>query len=47
MRRQSPIIKILSAAILVVALIFFLFPVVWMVLTSFKTNSEFFSYLLN
>ncbi len=43
MRRQSPIIKAISALILIVALVFFLFPVVWMILTSFKTNAEFFS----
>jgi len=44
MRRLSPGAKILTVVILLIALIFFLFPVVWMVLTSFKTNAEFFSY---
>ncbi|HEX9075758.1 MAG TPA: carbohydrate ABC transporter permease [Anaerolineae bacterium] len=43
MRRRSPIVKIASAVILLIALVFFLFPVVWMVLTSFKTNAEYFS----
>jgi len=43
MRRRSPVQKIIAAAILAVALFFFLFPVFWMVMTSFKTNDEFFS----
>src|SRR5512142_162247 len=43
MRRQSPIVKVASFLVLIIALVFFLFPVVWMVLTSFKTNAEFFS----
>jgi multiple sugar transport system permease protein len=43
MRRQSPVIRILIVIILVVALLFFLFPVVWMILTSFKSNAEFFA----
>lgn len=43
MRRRSPLLKLLSALVLILALIFFLFPVAWMVLTSFKTNAEFFS----
>ncbi len=43
MRRRSPFVKVVSAVVLIVALIFFMFPVVWMVLTSFKTNAEFFS----
>jgi multiple sugar transport system permease protein len=30
--------------VLLIALIFFLFPVVWMLLTSFKSQSEYFSY---
>lgn len=43
MRRQSAWSKLLSAIILIIALTFFLFPVVWMFLTSFKTNQEFFA----
>jgi multiple sugar transport system permease protein len=43
MRRRSPLKKGIAALILIVALIFFLFPVVWMILTSFKSNAEFFS----
>lgn len=43
MRKQSPLQRVVVAVILVVALVFFLFPVVWMILTSFKTNAEFFS----
>jgi multiple sugar transport system permease protein len=34
----------LTSLILSAALIFFLFPVVWMVMTSFKSNPEFFAY---
>ncbi|MCS7259509.1 MAG: carbohydrate ABC transporter permease [Anaerolineae bacterium] len=44
MRRMSPLQKLVSAVILVIALILFLFPVVWMFLTSFKTEAEYFSY---
>jgi multiple sugar transport system permease protein len=36
--------KVLTVVVLVVALIFFMFPVVWMFLTSFKTEAEYFSY---
>lgn len=43
MRRQSPLKKGIAALVLIVALLFFLFPVVWMVLTSFKSNAEFFA----
>ncbi len=43
MRKQSPVLKGIYFLILIVALVFFLFPVVWMVLTSFKTNAEFFA----
>jgi multiple sugar transport system permease protein len=43
MKRQSPVEKLVIALILVIALVFFLFPVVWMILTSFKSNAEFFS----
>lgn len=43
MRHPSPIKKGLVALVLIAALIFFLFPVVWMILTSFKTNAEYFS----
>jgi len=44
MRRISPFQKVLTVVILVTALIFFMFPVVWMFLTSFKTEAEYFSY---
>jgi multiple sugar transport system permease protein len=36
--------KVLTVVILVTALIFFMFPVIWMFLTSFKTEAEYFSY---
>jgi multiple sugar transport system permease protein len=35
---------VISAIVLVVALLGFMFPVVWMFLTSFKTEAEYFSY---
>ncbi len=44
MRRRPLARRLLSAAVLGAALVVFLFPVVWMLLTSFKTNAEFFSY---
>lgn len=44
MRRHSRVRDLLSGVILVTALALFLFPVVWMVLTSFKNEKEFFSY---
>lgn len=44
MRKRSPGRRLLTALILGAALAFFLFPVAWMVLTSFKTNAEYFSY---
>lgn len=44
MRRQTPLKRMVSILIIVVALTFFLFPVIWMFLTSFKTNDEFFAY---
>jgi len=44
MRRSSRRRRLLTGLILLAALIVFLFPVVWMILTSFKSNSEFFAY---
>jgi multiple sugar transport system permease protein len=44
MRRMSAFQKVLTVVILVTALIFFMFPVIWMFLTSFKTEAEYFSY---
>jgi multiple sugar transport system permease protein len=44
MRRISRLQTIITVAVLLIALILFLFPVVWMFLTSFKTSSEYFSY---
>ena len=35
--------RIVPGALIVIALLFFLFPVVWMVLTSFKTQAEYFA----
>ena len=44
MRRISSTHRIIVLGILALALIFFMFPVVWMFLTSFKSESEYFSY---
>ena len=44
MKRGTPNKEILVIVILSVILLFFMFPVLWMVLTSFKTKSEYFSY---
>ena len=44
MRRMSSFQKVITVLVLVVALIFFMFPVIWMFLTSFKTEAEYFSY---
>lgn len=44
MRRKSRKQKALIAVILILGLCFFLFPVIWMFLTSFKTEAEYFSY---
>lgn len=44
MRRGVRPRKVISAIVLVVALLGFMFPVVWMFLTSFKTEAEYFSY---
>jgi multiple sugar transport system permease protein len=44
MRHRSPPRRLFSGVILAAALAFFLFPVVWMFLTSFKNEAEFFSY---
>lgn len=43
MKHQSIAQKIGVWVILLIALGFFLFPVIWMILTSFKTNDEFFA----
>ena len=44
MEKESNWKRFIRAFILIVALCFFLFPVVWMILTSFKTEAEYFSY---
>jgi len=44
MRRRSPARRLATGLVLLAALVFFLFPVLWMVLTSFKSNPEFFPY---
>ena len=44
MRRMSRFQKLVTVLVLLIALILFLFPVVWMFLTSFKSPSEYFSY---
>ena len=44
MRRLSPFQKCITIGLLGLALILFMFPVLWMFLTSFKTESEYFSY---
>jgi multiple sugar transport system permease protein len=44
MRRASRFQQAVTVAVLIIALVFFLFPVVWMFLTSFKSPSEYFSY---
>ncbi|GAB4540694.1 MAG: carbohydrate ABC transporter permease [Anaerolineae bacterium] len=44
MRRMSTLQKAITVAVLVIALVFFMFPVLWMFLTSFKTEAEYFSY---
>jgi len=36
--------KVITVTVLIIALIFFMFPVIWMFLTSFKTEAEYFSY---
>ncbi len=43
MRRHKPIVRLIIGMILAVALAFFMLPVVWMFLTSFKTNPEVFT----
>lgn len=44
MKRMSRVQTAIVAAILLVALAFFMFPVIWMFLTSFKTEAEYFHY---
>jgi multiple sugar transport system permease protein len=44
MRRWSPGRKAVVLVVLFVALLFFMFPVAWMFLTSFKSEAEYFSY---
>lgn len=44
MRRISRGQMIITVGLVVIALIVFLFPVIWMFLTSFKTEAEYFSY---
>ena len=43
-RKDRPITRIIIYVILVLALVFFLFPVLWTLITSFKTQKEFFTY---
>jgi multiple sugar transport system permease protein len=44
MRRNSAGRTAVSLIVLIAALILFMFPVVWMILTSFKSQNEYFSY---
>ena len=44
MQRLSRFQKFITVCLLIFALSFFLFPVMWMFLTSFKTEAEYFSY---
>ncbi len=44
MQRLSQFQKFVTICLLIVALAFFLFPVMWMFLTSFKTEAEYFAY---
>ena len=44
MRHLSKRQEMITVVVLVVFLILFMFPVVWMFLTSFKTEAEYFSY---
>ena len=44
MRRISKKQEIITVGILIIFLFLFMFPVVWMFLTSFKTEEEYFSY---
>jgi multiple sugar transport system permease protein len=44
MKRLSSGQTVVFVLVLLVALLFFMFPVVWMLLTSFKSQSEYFSY---
>ena len=44
MQRLSGFQKIITISVLAIALLFFMFPVVWMFLTSFKSEPEYFSY---
>jgi len=43
-RHRSSVWTIITVVVLLVALLLFMFPVVWMFLTSFKTKPEYFSY---
>lgn len=43
MRTRKPYVRVLIGAALSLALVFFMFPVVWMFLTSFKTQDQVFS----
>ena len=44
MQRLSRFQKLITVCLLIFALVFFLFPVMWMFMTSFKTEAEYFSY---
>ena len=44
MRDVSPVQKTITAVVLAIALILFMFPVVWMFLTSFKAEPEYFHF---
>ena len=44
MQRLSHFKKFVTVCLLIFALVFFLFPVMWMFITSFKTEAEYFAY---
>jgi multiple sugar transport system permease protein len=44
MQRLSRFQKFTTVCLLIFALVFFMFPVMWMFMTSFKTEAEYFSY---
>ncbi len=43
MRRRNPVVQVIIGLVLAFVLVLFMFPVVWMFLTSFKTNPEVFA----
>ena len=42
MQRWSRFQKFITVCLLIFALVFFMFPVMWMLMTSFKTEAEYF-----